>query len=171
MKRFICSILLFLALTSQIGTYVVYVVQENLTREMIAQQIAQKLPTSALVKIKNTTSIEWEEEGKEFYVGGNFYDVVKTERNEDETWFYCINDTMQTQLYHNYTSSLQSPNDTLPFNKSSKQILKFSLSYFLVKDFASVSFISPVKSNPNYLRSQSIITIVKEVQAPPPRYV
>ena len=48
-----CSILLFLALSSQLGTYVVYVVQQELNKENIAQQMARKLPEENLVKIKN----------------------------------------------------------------------------------------------------------------------
>ena len=171
MKRLTCSILLFLVLSSQLGTYIVYVVQQELTKESIAQQMAQKLPESALVKIKNSKAIQWEEEGREFYKEGSFYDIVKTEVIKGETWFYCINDTMQTQLYNSYTASLQSHSDALPIGKQSKQLVKFSLSYFIVQNSSSVFAVPHLNSTHYNLRSQKINAVEQEVQAPPPRFV
>lgn len=171
LKPVISSILLFLALSSQLGTYIVYVVQQELTKESIAQQMAQKLPQSALVKIKNSPAIEWEEEGREFYKEGSFYDIVKTEIIKGETWFYCINDTMQTQLYNNYTASLKSHNDALPLGKQSKQLVKFSLSYFIIQSGVSVLTLAHLNSTYYNTMSQEIKLIATEVQAPPPRFV
>lgn len=171
MKRLTCSILLFLVLSSQLGTYIVYVVQQELTKESIAQQMAQKLPQSALVKIKNSPAIEWEEEGREFYKDGSFYDIVKTEIIKGETWFYCINDTMQTQLYNNYTASLQSHTDALPLGKQSKQLVKFSLSYFIIQSSASVFALAHLNTTHYNTMSQEINSIALEVLAPPPRFV
>ena len=171
MKRLTCPILLFLVLSSQLGTYIVYVVQQELTKESIAQQMAQKLPESALVKIKNSKAIQWEEEGREFYIEGSFYDIVKTEVIKGETWFYCINDTMQTQLYNSYTASLPSHSDALPIGKQSKQLVKFSLSYFIVQSSSSVFALSHLNTTHYSLRSQKINAVEEEVQAPPPRFV
>jgi len=154
-----------------LGTYIVYVVQQELTKESIAQQMAQKLPESALVKIKNSKAIQWEDEGREFYKEGSFYDIVKTEVIKGETWFYCINDTMQTQLYNSYTASLQSHSDALPLGKQSKQLVKFSLSYFIVQNSSSVFAVPHLNSTHYSLRSQKINAIAEEVQAPPPRFV
>jgi len=171
LKRLTCSILLFLVLSSQLGTYVVYVVQQELTKESIAQQMAQKLPESALVKIKNSKAIQWEEEGREFYKDGSFYDIVKTEIIKGETWFYCINDTMQTQLYNNYTASLQSHTDALPLGKQSKQLVKFSLSYFIIQSSASVFALAHLNTTHYNTMSQEINSIALDVLALPPRFV
>ena len=171
MKRLTCSILLFLVLSSQLGTYIVYVVQQELTKESIAQQMAQKLPQSALVKIKNSKAIQWEEEGREFYKDGSFYDIVKTEIIKGETWFYCINDTMQTQLYNNYTASLQAHTDALPLGKQSKQLVKFSLSYFIIQSSASVFALAHLNTTHYNTMSQEINSIALDVLAPPPRFV
>ena len=171
MKRVISSILLFLALSSQLGTYIVYVVQQKLTKESIAQQMAQKLPQSALVKIKNSKAIQWEEEGREFYKDGSFYDIVKTEIIKGETWFYCINDTMQTQLYNNYTASLQAHTDALPLGKQSKQLVKFSLSYFIIQSSASVFALAHLNTTHYNTMSQEINSIALDVLALPPRFV
>jgi len=171
LKRLTCSILLFLVLSSQLGTYIVYVVQQELTKESIAQQMAQKLPQSALVKIKNSKAIQWEEEGREFYKDGSFYDIVKTEIIKGETWFYCINDTMQTQLYNNYTASLQAHTDALPLGKQSKQLVKFSLSYFIIQSSASVFALAHLNTTHYNTMSQEINSIALDVLALPPRFV
>jgi hypothetical protein len=149
----------------------VYAVQQALNKENIAKQMAKKLPESALVKIKNNHEIKWEEEGREFYLGGTFYDIVKTEVIKGETWFYCINDTMQTQLYNSYTASLQSHSDALPIGKQSKQLVKFSLSYFIIQSSSSVSALSHLNTTHYNTMSQEINSIALEVQAPPPRFV
>jgi len=98
-----------------------YMVQQELNKENIAQQMARALPEEQLVKIKNNPAIKWEEAGKEFYLNGTFYDVVNTKKINGETWYYCINDKMESQLYKNYTASLKSSNETLPASNQGKQ--------------------------------------------------
>ncbi|MEI7587849.1 MAG: hypothetical protein WCJ68_00045 [Chitinophagia bacterium] len=141
MKYVTCSILLFLALSSQLGTYVMYMVQQELNKENIAQQMARALPEEQLVKIKNNPAIKWEEAGKEFYLNGTFYDVVNTKKINGETWYYCINDKMESQLYKNYTASLKSSNETLPASNQGKHVLKFSLSYFILHNNSESVFV------------------------------
>jgi hypothetical protein len=164
-----CSILLFLALSSQLGTYVVYVVQQELNKENIAQQMARKLPEENLVKIKNSHKIKWEEAGKEFYLEGVFYDIVTTKKIDGETWFYCINDKMESQLYNHYTASFKTNTDATTTSKEGKQVLKFSLSYFLLYTNDELVSLQLLKSNHFSLMTQGLNTMVLKVNAPPPR--
>lgn len=166
-----CSILLFLALSSQLGTYVVYVVQQEMNKENIAQQMARKLPEENLVKIKNSDQLKWEEAGKEFYLDGIFYDIVTTKKINGETWFYCINDQMESQLYNHYTASLKTHTDATPANKQGKQVLKFSLSYFLLDNFNEVVVLATSKTNQFNLIQQNLTSMALKVNAPPPRLV
>jgi len=171
LKRIVSSLLLFLVISSQIGTYMVYAVQQAINKENIAQTMAHQLPEDQLVKIKNTKAIDWEEAGKEFTLNGIFYDVVKTEKINGETWFYCINDTMQTQLYNNYTVSLNTKTEGLPLNKESKQVLKFSLSYFIL-DPSTEQQKWAALNNTYYLNfGQDIPSIALPIHAPPPKLV
>lgn len=171
LKRIVSSILLFLVISSQIGTYLVYAVQQAINKENIAQTMAHQLPVDQLVKIKNTKAIDWEEAGKEFTLNGIFYDVVKTEKINGETWFYCINDTMQTQLYNNYTVSLNNKTEGLPLNKESKQALKFSLSYFLVYPTTGMLAFNSLNKISYYSIEQEILSITLPIDAPPPKLV
>jgi len=147
----------------------VYAVQQALNKENIAQQMAKKLPESALVKIKNNHEIKWEEEGREFYLGGTFYDIVKTEFVKGETWFYCINDTMQSNLYNNYTASLKTNNESLPLSKGNKQTLKFSLSYFILYNNNELVVVPTLNKNHFNLITKDLKSMLLEVNAPPPR--
>ena len=165
-----CSILLFLALSSQMGTYVVYVVQQEINKENIAQQMARQLPEENLVKIKNSDQLKWEEAGKEFYLDGIFYDVVTTKKINGETWYYCINDKMESQLYNHYATSFNSNTDALPISKQGKQVLKLSLSYFLL-DNNEVVVLSTFKTNQFNLIQPDLTSMVLKVNAPPPRLV
>jgi hypothetical protein len=171
LKRIVSSILFFLVISSQIGTYLVYAVQQAINKENIAQTMAHQLPEDQLVKIKNTKAIDWEEAGKEFTLNGIFYDVVKTEKINGETWFYCINDTMQTQLYNNYTVSLNTKTEGLPLNKESKQALKFSLSYFLVYPTTAMLAFNGLNKISYYSIEQEILSITLPIDAPPPKLV
>ena len=161
---------MFLVISSQIGTYVVYVVQQEINKENIAQQMALNLSEENLVKIKNSNQLKWEEAGKEFYLDGIFYDVVTTKKIKGETWFYCINDQMESQLYNHYTASLKSNTDALPISKQGKQVLKLSLSYFLL-DNNEVVVLSTFKTNQFNLIQPDLTSMALKVNAPPPRLV
>jgi len=147
----------------------VYAVQQALNKENIAQQMAKKLPESALVKIKNNHEIKWEEEGREFYLGGTFYDIVKTELVKGETWFYCINDTMQSNLYSNYTAALKTNNESFPLSKGNKKALKFSLSYFILYNNNESVAVPTLYKNHFNLITKDLKSMLLEVNAPPPR--
>ena len=149
----------------------VYVVQQEINKENIAQQMARKLPEENLVKIKNSNKIKWEEAGKEFYLDGLFYDIVFTKKINGETWFYCINDKMESQLYNKYNASLNDSKEALPLNKQGKQALKFSLSYFLL-DHSNEQVVLPILKTTKFsLIKQDFMSMTLKVNTPPPRVV
>ena len=169
LKQITSSLLLFLALSSQMGSYVVYLVQQELNKENIAQQMARKLPEEQLVKIKNCKEIKWEEEGKEFYLGDTFYDVVKTKKVNGELWYYCINDTMESQLYNGYSASIKSNNEALPSSNQNKKGIKFSLSYFILTINNNLFEFNNLEIKYFNCNTLAINRIFLEVNAPPPK--
>ena len=171
MKRICCSILLFLALSSQLGTYLVYVVQQEINKENIAQQMARQLPEANLVKIKNSQEIKWEEKGREFYLQGTFYDIVKTEKVNGVIWYYCINDHMQTKLYNQYAKTIHSETTHLPNQKETKQHLKFSLSYFLVDSYSIFTFKDKRSNTPEFVYQDKLSSTFGTLLVPPPQQI
>ncbi len=149
----------------------VYLVQQELNKENIAQQMARELPEEQLVKIKNSHEIKWEEAGKEFYLAGTFYDVVKSKEVNGEIWYYCINDTMESQLYNSYTNSIKSSNANLPNSNHGKQAIKFSLSYFILTTNNELSVLQNLSKSRFNLIAFAIHSSALDVNAPPPRWV
>ena len=96
--------------------------------------------------------------------------MVTTKKIKGETWFYCINDQMESQLYNHYTASLKSNTDALPISKQGKQVLKLSLSYFLL-DNNEVVVLSTFKTNQFNLIQPDLTSMALKVNAPPPRLV
>lgn len=171
MKTFIATILLFFAITSQMGTFAVYLIQQELIKEDMARQVASQLPNSELIKIQDSKNIAWEEEGKEFYVDHQFYDVVKTEKINGVVWYYCINDKMQTKLYNHYAKSIQSNTMNAPNQKENKQQIKFPTSYFLVVTYCIPSFKQIFSTTHSFVYEEKLSTTYSAILVPPPQQI
>jgi hypothetical protein len=171
LKRIIATILLFFAITSQLGTYVAYLIQQEQVKEDIARQIASELPNSELVKIQGSKNLDWEEAGKEFYVGHQFYDVVKTEMIQGVVWYYCINDKMQTKLYHDFAKSFNTNDSNTTNQKESKHTMKFPTTYFLVQTFIINPFKRTSSDTANLFYEEKLSTIFSVILVPPPQQI
>jgi len=171
LKRIIATILLFFAITSQLGTYVAYLIQQEQVKEDIARQIASELPNSELVKIQGSKNLDWEEAGKEFYLGHQFYDVVKTEMIQGVVWYYCINDKMQTNLYHDFAKSFNTNEANTPNSKESKHTLKFPTTYFLVQTFIVNSIKASFLQIPHFVFQEKLSSNFQSIVTPPPQQI
>ena len=93
---------------SQIGYYAImrYVQEEH--KEFIKTQIHNKLKDDQLELISltdNKEKIYWQEDGKEFLLYGELYDVVKSKTIDGKTILYCVNDTKEKDLVNDYNIS------------------------------------------------------------------
>jgi len=171
LRPILAAILLFFAIASQLGGYAVYLIQQRCLKEEMARTIASHLPQKELLKIQDSKNIEWEEAGKEFYVGNQFYDVVKTEKVNGVIWYYCINDKMQTNLYNDFAKSFKSNTENSGTHKSSKYHLKFSSSYFTIEDFCTTKpYCKIVKSYARVL-TKELSHFNADIIIPPPNQV
>lgn len=171
MRSTLAAILLFFAITSQLGGYAIYMIQQHCLKEDMARIIASRLPENKLVKIQDSKNLDWEEEGKEFYVGNQFYDVVRSEKINGITWFYCINDTMQTNLYHDFAKTYKTNNENSGTSKSSKYNIKFSTTYCTIQELSSLTIESNFKL-PHRVSSIGIATsFASDILIPPPNLI
>ena len=79
MKKTITISFLLLLFFSQMGYYFFYMFQQHQIKEAVKHELLAKLPESSLEIIDanaQKNDIEWEEEGKEFYLHGQMYDVA-----------------------------------------------------------------------------------------------
>jgi len=100
LKKFIPIIFLSILFLSQFGYYVFYTIQLQLAKEAAKEQLLKQVPDNLLVKVCLTGNhtIQWEEEGKEFSLNGEMYDVVKIKEENGKQYIFCVNDEREDQV-------------------------------------------------------------------------
>jgi len=112
---------------SQVGYYLISSFQRSALKESMQEDLSSgnsdnKIQT--IVLEENTTTIRWEEDGKEFYLDGKLYDVASIEKQGGRTLVHCVCDKDETQLATNVAKAVSSANDKAN-GKESKHIVKF----------------------------------------------
>ena len=155
------------------GYYCVYSFQQNKIKKEVKEQMKNLLPESALqiiVAEENADAIKWQEEGKEFILHGELYDVAKIKTLNGKTLLYCINDTKEEKLLQKFAKAIKSANDNNANSKNGKTNYKLQLNdyYFFYK----IENTTAINANDSYEYLSfisSLTTSIKEVNAPPPR--
>lgn len=143
-------------------------IEQHLLKEAAAERLFSKLDDKEFQKIDASSSnISWEEEGKEFYLGGQLYDVAKKVTVNGRTILYCINDAQEEMLLKKILKDL-SPQPDQTGNKDGKHSVKTQAQDFtLTANTYLEENVCCVNNNyAEYLCS--IIKITKEVNTPPP---
>ena len=98
LKKSITILILSLLFFSQIGYRFVYIIQQHMLKEAAEEQILSTVNQNQLEQIneaENNNAIVWEEEGKEFSLNGQMYDVAKKEIVNGKAVLYCLNDLIE----------------------------------------------------------------------------
>lgn len=95
-----------LVLLSATGPMLFFKVKQLQVRHEIKQKIKAGVDEKDLHLIKIPLVLEKERndifkriDSKEFRYKGNMYDIVKQEKHESETWYYCIADEEEEELF------------------------------------------------------------------------
>ncbi len=101
MKALISYLLLFVFLFNILG----YIIVFKITEIEVKRELKSKIKSSELHLISFSKNdfdqINWIEEGKEFILNNNMYDIVKKETSDKMVLLYCIDDKQETQLFSN----------------------------------------------------------------------
>jgi len=105
--------LLCVLIISQLGYYSYCIYQLFEAKEAAHEAILQQLPENLLTKITldNNTAIEWEEEGKEFKLNGEMYDVVRTTYQNGKTCLHCFGDKNEDKVLAKFQSVIKNTMD------------------------------------------------------------
>jgi hypothetical protein len=111
-------ILFFVALiVLQASINCLFEVIKECHKENIIENVLTKLPTTYLTKIDaSTNNFIWIENGKEFVLNGNMYDIVKFEKINNHTIYYCFSDKDEDALLKKYD---ELNNESKPVSSSS----------------------------------------------------
>lgn len=173
MRNTIVISLLILFTTSQAGYYCVYSFQQSQIKKEVKEHLKKLLPEPALQVIVAedfTNAIKWKEEGKEFILNGELFDVAKTKRVNGKTFLYCLNDKNEEKLLHEFAKAIKSATDNNGTNKNSKGSYKFQLSdYYFFNNTEKMPPVNFNTSNKYLFFISCLAASVNEVNTPPPK--
>lgn len=145
--------------------------QQHEIKEAAAHALLAKLPESTLEIIDANAQkddIEWEEEGKEFYLHGQMYDVAYIKLTNGKKLIYCLNDRKEEDLMKRFASAVNSGNEQNRSNKDEHHTIKFQLSDYIILSQHLTTINEPFASVKYIDHGVALITNVTEIFTPPP---
>jgi hypothetical protein len=111
-------------------------------------------------------NMQWKDDGKEFILNGEMYDVAKIEKVNGKTVLHCVNDKKEKELLSNFIKAIKAGAHN---GKSGKHSLKFQLTDYTITpiDKSAEFRLLPDQKFVNY--TSSLYTAVSEITTPPPR--
>jgi hypothetical protein len=149
----------------------VYAIQQHLIKEEAEEQLFATINDDQFEKVDLTANyqgIVWEEEGKEFFLNGQMYDVAKKEIKNGKTILYCLNDKKEQQLLQDFVKKIKSNTDNTSGNKNSNHTVKFQLSDFTELTQKSLIEVPLIASKKYHEFKVPLYAIIKKVNTPPP---
>jgi len=173
LKKIITISFLFILFFSQIGYAVVTMIQRYHIKQQVEKQLLATISENELQVIDaelNKKAIVWEEEGKEFSMDGQLYDVAKIKNENGKTLIYCLNDVKEEQLLEKYSKAVQSATDQNSSRNGGDHIVKFQLADCLLFNAQVLNSIPQTVPQKYFVFNDKVISSYKEITTPPPRF-
>lgn len=171
MRKIAIILFVLLLFISQGGYHVIYSLRQYQLKEAVKEQMIARLPDSSLEVItidENMPSFIWEEEGREFSLHGQLYDVARIKTVNGKKVLLCLKDGKEQQLVEE-RSATQSAGNANATDKSNGHTIKFQLNDCITEQ-ADHSL--PIHGHVcgDYCWFNAILcSSVKEVASPPPQ--
>jgi len=128
MRRTVAISLLFFMLLQAAGYFFVFKLQQHEIRQEIKQQIKAGVPEEELVLFKIPQILGEKPpatfqriHAREFRYNGKLYDIVREETHGDTTWYYCLPDEKETQLFANLDELVKRDMDQNPARQQQRE--------------------------------------------------
>ncbi len=155
---------------SQAGYHIIFSIRQFEIKEEVKQQLLASLPETALDIIdaeSNKEDIDWKEEGREFYLYDQMYDVAFTKNVNGRILIYCLNDKREEKLLKKLNKLLSGDSNKPGSNHPGQELSRFqSPDFILLNESASLPQ-KPLKQNYFY-RTERLISVITESITPPP---
>lgn len=168
LRKVITILILSVIFFSELGYYFFYTLQQCQLKQQMNKEWLAAIPLASLQKIeldKNIHLIEWEEEGKEFYLDEQLYDVQKIVIENGKTILYCLNDKKEEQLLKDMANATEHNNNKQKNNLS----LKIFPDYCLTELAEKISIPTADHHQSFFYFNETALSTVKEITVPPPR--
>jgi hypothetical protein len=166
LKKLLAASLLAMLFSSQVGYYFVYTIHQHIVKEEIEEELLANIPDSSLEIIiaeEFGDRIKWKEEGKEFSLDGELYDIARTKTVDGKTLLYCINDKKEKQILDNLIKAVNKNQD----NKRGRNINP------VLPDLVFINLIEPLDvfsvSSQYAFLNVTLVSSFEEITSPPPK--
>jgi hypothetical protein len=175
MKKLITILLLALFVFDITGFFLVFNIQRSFIRNNIKHQIRQELPREHLTVIidsgRGKSEIKWREKD-EFRYKGEMYDVVRSGTGGNGiTYYYCIDDKAETQLYRKMEKLIENTVN----NRDNSAMGKTYLIKLYQSVYSLVSNRFVILLQPSDIASFESINLYQsqysDVDLPPPKFI
>ena len=166
MKKTATILLLLLVFFAHLGYYFICVYQQYCIRQEVKRELHSTIPETELqIIIAEANHIVWEEEGEEFLLNGEMFDVVYKEVKNGKTYLHCLNDKKEQQLLDHLVKMIK---HNTRKNRASK-VLKYQVPDFEAfrADAAPSGFFLLTVHHTNF--TSALHSSVREILTPPPR--
>ena len=146
------GILLLLSLIAPVVTGLTMLhFQRKAVRKQIKHRILEGISNSELTLVKispENKNIRWKH-SKEFEYKGEMYDIVRSEKHGDTTYYYCWWDNKETHLNQRLTETLSMEWGKNETNKSTKnKLLSFYKSLYFSEEILEIEHLLYIPQNP-----------------------
>ncbi len=146
MKKLTAIFFLVFLSISQVGHLFLYYLQLQYIKHQVRNEILAGNVMQPCTVVEDNASVSWEEEGEEFSLNGDMYDVVAVKKVAGRTLLYCFNDAHEDQLLKTFarliistgTDKGKSAQSTLKFHITDQYIL--SAPPVLLSDTAAAAY-------------------------------
>jgi hypothetical protein len=169
LKKTIAISFLLILCVSQLGYYFIYHFQQIQVKREIKTKIFAALSESAFeifIAEENIDAIKWEEDGKEFSLHGELYDVAKIKKINGKTLLYCVNDKKEKELLNNFIKAIKASTNN---GKSGKHTLKFQLTDYTIIPIEKNAEVRLLCNQKFICYNSSLHTAITEINTPPPK--
>jgi predicted P-loop ATPase/GTPase len=150
------------------GFYLNFEIEQYRIKEEIKFEIINNLPENELTLVKissgDNEKITWMDEGREFRYEGNMFDVVKSKKATDTTYYYCFNDIKESKLMARLDKLVKEQTDNSQSRTNQK---KQEINYFFYEILSTQSLTEKPFFYFNYPRRYK--SIDTDILSPPPR--
>lgn len=118
------------------GFIIVFKIEQAQIRKNIKQQLKAGIPDDKLhffgLSRTEYAELDWVRQDKEFRMGKEMFDVVRSETFDDSIHLHCVNDTEETQLFAHLEEIIQKKREqqsNVPKSPISKVVKALKLVY------------------------------------------
>ena len=169
MKKIPVIAILLLFFIAQAGYNLSYFFKSFIVKEQARLELKSSLPDAYFTRISmqdNISAIIWEDEGTEFSLHGQMYDVARIKKESGKDFIYCYNDLKEDALIDALVKQI---NDEERSGKR-QTILKFQVPDWINTIPPALAPVPAVEISQEYhpRLDEKVYSLAREVASPPP---